>query len=128
MKEVNNLEKAEEFYKKALELNPTFSSTLNNLAVVQTMSGKLDDAKSTLQHAIAVAPTNTDAYNNYGVLSRDEGAIDTAVACYRKALSIDPNARNPGQNLLLALHYLADENYEMIYEVSYQVLMSLGAC
>ena len=41
MKDMNNLPRAIECYKTALQINPKFSRALNNLAVVYTIQGKV---------------------------------------------------------------------------------------
>lgn len=121
-KDRGNLEQAVHHYGQALQANPSFSQTLNNLSVIYTMLGKLDEAFDFCSRAIASNPLYAEAHNNLGVLYRDEGRIDDAIRSYEDCLKIDPTSRNAGQNRLLALnsvcraHQTAEETMEAVWQ------------
>lgn len=59
-----------------------------------------------LQASLTAAPDYAEAWNNLGVLQRDLGQVTEALESYQRAMDIMPEARNAGQNHLLALNYI----------------------
>jgi len=109
-KDRDNLERATECYMSALRINPKFSQTLNNLGVVYTVQGKLEEAYKYVKLALDANPVYAEAFNNLGVLCRDEGRMKEAITCYERCLLLSPSSRNAGQNRLLALNYVNENN------------------
>ncbi len=114
-KDRGNLDQAIHYYHEALQANPAFSQTLNNLSVIYTMLGKLDEAYEYWYAATSgfvpdlctdESRTTPEALNNLGVLYRDEGRIEEAIQSYAECLRIDSLSKNAGQNRLLALNSL----------------------
>lgn len=60
-----SLQQAEYYYRQALDLNPSLSTTLQNLANVLSAQGKIDAALDTYLTALKHDPGNTIARSNY---------------------------------------------------------------
>merc|ERR1712100_164078 len=115
-KDRDNLERATECYVSALQVDPRYYQTLNNLSVVFTMQGNLDAAREFANRALSFYPNYSEAYNNLGVIYREEGDTESAIQCYQQCLSNsggDADARNAYQNLLLALNYRSKNIHEV---------------
>jgi tetratricopeptide (TPR) repeat protein len=78
-------------------------SVIQNLGVIYTILGKLDEAYTFCLKAIEANAQYAEAYNNLGVLYRDEGRITEAVHHYEQCLRLDPASKNAGQNRFVLL-------------------------
>ncbi|CAE7302520.1 SPY [Symbiodinium pilosum] len=87
----------------AIQCNPRFAQTLNNLGVAYTTSGRLTEALEYLSRAVAVAPNYAEAYNNLGWLFWDHGDLAQALRMYERCIELSPTSKNPSQNRCLAL-------------------------
>jgi predicted O-linked N-acetylglucosamine transferase (SPINDLY family) len=103
-------------YEAALRINPRFSQTLNNMGVIYTMIGRMDEGLHYCQLAIKYNPQYAEAHNNLGVLYRDEGRIDEAIQNYEKCCELNPSSKNASQNRLLALNYSPKFSTEFVSE------------
>ncbi|XP_024521713.1 probable UDP-N-acetylglucosamine--peptide N-acetylglucosaminyltransferase SPINDLY [Selaginella moellendorffii] len=114
-KDRDNLDRAVECYQMALTIKPDFSQSLNNLGVVYTVQGKMDSASAMIEKAILANPSYAEAYNNLGVLHRDAGNIYLAIEAYERCLRIDSDSRNAGQNRLLAMNYIYEDEDKLYH-------------
>ena len=64
LRDNGKLDDAVKNYKKAIELNPNYSLTYNNLGVVLIKLSKTKEAINNFQKAINILPVNTKAYLN----------------------------------------------------------------
>jgi len=64
----NKLEKAAEYFQKALEKNDRLVQVRNHLAVAYRKQGKFSDARNMLDAAIVIDPYYANAYYNLGIL------------------------------------------------------------
>jgi uncharacterized protein (TIGR02466 family) len=87
----NNLQDAQNYYQKVLELNPDHSQTLNNLGVIYQGLGENQKAKEYYKKAIEINPNYTDPHNNLGIIFKALGDTQNAKDCYEKAITINPN-------------------------------------
>ncbi|MGH8035077.1 MAG: tetratricopeptide repeat protein, partial [Lysobacterales bacterium] len=87
-------EKAEEAYRKALNLAPGFVPAMVNLADLYRAAGLDDAARTLLQTAIKSAPDMAPAYHAMGLLLVRQKQMDQALGYFQKATELDPgNAR-----------------------------------
>ncbi len=82
---------AEQAYKKALDLNPTFKDALLGLGCVQLNLGQLENAVASFKAAVALAPNDADGYFYLGNALDDLGKNDDAIAAIEKAISLKPD-------------------------------------
>ncbi|MFV1977195.1 MAG: tetratricopeptide repeat protein [Candidatus Scalindua sp.] len=65
--------RAEEIYKRILEVNPNHSEALNLLGVIASQSGNNDIAVNLINKAIQYNPGNPIYYYHLGIILRDQG-------------------------------------------------------
>jgi len=87
----NELNKAEEEYKLALDSNPYSPTILNNLGYVQYRLKKYGDALENFQKATDSDPKFGRAYNNAALVYEARGQIEEASRFYRQAINVDPS-------------------------------------
>lgn len=85
-----NLPVAEQFYLKAMEINPDDAMLLNNFGVCLYEQGKTEQAVEIHRRAIKLDPTRPMAYNNLGVELNALERHDEAIAAFKKAVEIQP--------------------------------------
>jgi len=85
------LRKAEEIYKRILEVYPNHSDTLNLLGVIASQSGNNDIAVNLINKAIQYNPGNPIYYYHLGIILKDQGKSIEAINSYQKSLEIKPD-------------------------------------
>jgi len=85
---------AEEYYKKALDINPKYLKTYQNLAILLESKGRLDDACRYLKEAHALSPLNTDRLYHLGQLSLQCEKIEQAQTYLHQCLKNGHNFSN----------------------------------
>ena len=95
----NNLQNAQNYYQKVLELNPNHSQTLNNLGVMFQGLGEYQKAKEYYEQAIKINPNYADAHYNIGIIFQELGELEKAKNCYEKAIEINPDYQAAYNNL-----------------------------
>jgi len=93
------------YYKKATELNPTFSTAYNLLGYAYRQNVEYANAEQAFKKYIELIPNDPNPYDSYGELLLKEGKFDDSITQYRKALSIDQNFINAHQGIGMALLY-----------------------
>jgi tetratricopeptide (TPR) repeat protein len=86
-------QKEEEYYKKALELDPKNPDACYNYAILLEELGRKNEAEEHYKKALELDPKNPDAYYNYAILLEELGRKNEAEEHYKKALELDP--KNP---------------------------------
>ncbi len=87
----NDLKQAQNYYRRANELNPQHAPTLNNLGSVMFYQKNYDKASELYDTAIQYDARFVDAYMNKANLQKTLGEYDDAILYYSKALEIDAN-------------------------------------
>lgn len=92
---------SEKFYNDILKYNPYSVRILNNLGMLYSSQGKLDQATQLYLRAINSPSGNIFAQPHYnlGNVYRDQKEWDKAVEEYQKAVSVDPSFPFAYQNL-----------------------------
>jgi tetratricopeptide (TPR) repeat protein len=75
----------------------------NELGLVLTGRGRIDEAMAYYQKALEISPDYAETHNNLGVALADRGQVDSAIIHYQKALDISPNYAEARNNLAVAL-------------------------
>jgi tetratricopeptide (TPR) repeat protein len=92
-------------YKKATELNPTYSTAFNILGYAYRQNADYANAEQAFKKYIELIPNDPNPYDSYAELLLKMGRFDESVAQYRKALAIDANFINSHQGIAAALMY-----------------------
>ena len=94
-----------QYYKKATELAPTFSSAWNLLGYAYRQNVDYANAETAFKKYIELIPNDPNPYDSYAELLLKMGKFDDSITQYRKALSIDQNFINAHQGISMALLY-----------------------
>ena len=103
-------DQAQYYYKKAIEINPSYDGAYSNLATCYRGMGNYELAIETYNQAIEINPLNSEAYNNLGLVFKDIGKIDEAIENYSKSLEINENNVLALNNLGLAYRNLKNND------------------
>lgn len=97
------LDEAITYYEKAIQLNPTYAGTYNDLGNLFQDKGNIDEAIACYQKALHLNPNFTGAHYNLGDSFQDKGQLDEAIKCYQRAIELDPRFADAYNNLAIAL-------------------------
>ena len=87
-----DVNKAKQYYDKALEINPAYVYTHNELGKLYTSIGKEQDAIQEFKLAISGFPEYAEAHYNLGVVYLKEGNKIQACYAFRKVTELSPNS------------------------------------
>jgi tetratricopeptide (TPR) repeat protein len=96
-------ERAEEAYRKAIELDPSLANAVTNLGNLRFRRGAVHEAEALYLRALDIDPAQPEAHYNLGFLAYDRGDIDGAIARFRRAVGLDPAFADAHFNLAMAL-------------------------
>ena len=97
--------KAIEHYKKATELDPSYSTAFNILGYAYRQSGDFANSEKAFQKYIELIPQDPNPYDSYAELLLKMGRNNESITQYRKALSIEPTFVNAHQGIAMAQLY-----------------------
>lgn len=100
-----NVDKAIEYYRKALEENPNYVDAHNNLSIILAEQGRFDEAIVHSRKAIEERPNHIHAHHNLGRMLAEQGRFDEALVHFRKTVKLDPNFFDGYLNLGFILHF-----------------------
>jgi tetratricopeptide (TPR) repeat protein len=89
--EGTDTEKAIEYLKKALALDPDYPEALSSLGYAFMRVGAFDRARECFERYGSVVPDNPNVFDCMGELYFRIGDLDGAVAEYKKTTTLDPN-------------------------------------
>ncbi|MBI3601603.1 MAG: tetratricopeptide repeat protein [Candidatus Omnitrophica bacterium] len=113
--QVGGYEEAIRFYKKSLELKPTYEKALYNLANRYQEMGDLKTALVLYGRLVHFHPRFALGYLNMGVVYNSLGDVDQARRLYQKTMAIDPS--NAGAYFNLG--YLSEAQGELKEALNY---------
>ncbi len=96
-------QRAMEFYKKAIEIKPTYEDAHNNFGYCLAGMGRYQEAIEEYKKALGINRKLTEAHNNLGNALSNIGEIDAAIHEYRVALEEDPAHADAHNNYGIAL-------------------------
>ncbi len=99
--DLGNHKEAEIYYKKAIEIAPTYSPAYNNLATTLFHLGKVDSARDYLKAALQLSPNAPEGHLNLGLYYLKDNAPAKALSHLRVAEKSGYN--HPQQHLYLAI-------------------------
>jgi len=98
----NNLQVAENLYKKILKTNPNYAGVYYNLGIMYKELEEYQKAIGYYEKAIQIDPNHTQAHNNLGMVFKESEELQKAISCFQKAIHIQPNYADAHNNLGLA--------------------------
>ena len=108
-------------YNGVLSNNPNDHCALCNKAEALRVSGRLEEALSSIDASLTIRE-NASNYNTKGVILEDMGRYDQALSLYGKAISLERNSSyyyNKGNCLMLQGKYeLAIESFDQALEIN----------
>lgn len=87
----SKLPQAQQYYQKALALDPTDAKAVQNLALVFAQSNLMAEAILTIERASLLDDQNGTIYSNWALMALELDRIDEALAMARKGLALNPN-------------------------------------
>ena len=100
-------EEAIAIYNKAIEVNPDFAETYNNLGTAFNNLAKYDEAIANYNKAIELQHDYAEAHNNLGNALNDRARHNEAIASYNRAIEVKPDFPQAHNNLGTSLNSLA---------------------
>ncbi|HET6361108.1 MAG TPA: tetratricopeptide repeat protein [Gemmatimonadota bacterium] len=76
-------------YRKAVEIDPSFSQAWNNLGYAARAAGRFDEAEQAFRKYIEVLPSEPNPYDSYAEFLMKMGRFDESIVQYRKSLDAD---------------------------------------
>ena len=118
-----DFEKAIEQYRKATEINPSYSPAYNLLGYAYRQVEKYADAEAAFKKYIELIPGDPNPYDSYAELLMKTGRFDESIAQYRKALSVNehftPSRVGIATNLMLqGRHAEGAKEMDALYKVA----------
>ena len=109
-----------QYYKKATELAPGFSTAFNLLGYAYRQNVDYPNSEAAFKKYIELIPNDPNPYDSYAELLLKMGKFDDSITQYRKALSVDQNFINAHQGIGMALLYKgnADEAAAEIQKIN----------
>ncbi|HBE89898.1 MAG TPA: hypothetical protein DDW41_01685 [Candidatus Andersenbacteria bacterium] len=92
-------DRAEELYKRELEIDPNSVSGHNNLGSIYGVQGKYEEAIKEIQQALAKNPNHDAAYNNLGNVLMLQGKLVEAEEAYEKSIALNTKDAGVYRNL-----------------------------
>ena len=114
---MNDLQRAETSYRKALAIEPRFPEVMNKLGVTYAKMGRLEDAKTLFKKRIDTFPfTTAPVHVNLGNCYQLEGNYAMAEKEYRMALFLSPENRQALRRLALLYDVMKNPKAQEIWE------------
>jgi tetratricopeptide (TPR) repeat protein len=98
----STLDRAEEAYRRALQLDPSLANAITNLGNVRFRRGLVDEAVDLYRQALRIDPAQPEAAYNLGFLAYERAEVDDAVRWFEQALEHDPSFADAHFNLAMA--------------------------
>jgi tetratricopeptide (TPR) repeat protein len=89
---LNQQEKAEEWYRQALRIDPHSPDAANGLGLALAKQGQVGKARQYFEQAVTFRHDYSEAINNLGVLYLQEGKVNDAIAAFEYGMREAPDA------------------------------------
>ncbi len=106
----NNYNKAIEFYRKAILLDPNFIDAYDNCGLSYRRLGNLDSAAYFYKASIKIDPTAVIAHGNLAIVYSEKGDLENAIKEYEEISKYHPN--DPEASYGIAGIYLHSKQYD----------------
>lgn len=119
--------RAEEAYRRAIELDPRLATALTNLGNLRLVAGDRAEAEALYRRALAADPSQAEAPYNLAYLLVERGSHHEAVPLFERALSLKPDFAEAHFNLAMALTELGRRERARAHWQRYLALDPQGA-
>ena len=116
------LEKATDYYRKALDVDSTVKLANNNYGAVLYFKGQKDLAAQYFMKEIKLYPHNADPYQNMGVYYRDKGQPDKAVPYWQQLIQMNQYYATAYEDLLRYYAHVHDTANEKLVSKRYAII------
>ncbi len=99
--------RAEEAYRRAIELDPGLATAVTNLGNLRLVAGDREEAEELYRRAMAADATQAEAPYNLAYLLVERGDHQHAVGLFEKAIALRPDFSEAHFNLAMALAELS---------------------
>ena len=128
--------KAEEIYKKIINIDPNNIISLNNLGSILNTKENFEKSLNFLSRALEIKPDYADALNNKGNCLKGLNRFDEAIKYYKKALIIKPDFVGALNNLATSYNSIGHHEeaipiFKKVIELKpnyYEALYNQGIC
>ena len=96
--DLGNVDKAEEYYQKALRANSRAPYVNSRLAELAVGRGDRDGAIDYYRRELTIQPTYAKVWNNLGVQLQNSGQEDEALSCFQTAAQLQPHLQEALHN------------------------------
>ncbi len=93
-------------YRKALEIDSTFSPSYNQMGYCHRFLGQYNEAEKSFKKYIELIPNDPNPYDSYAELLMKMGRYEESIPQYEKALSLNPNFVSSYIGIATDLNYL----------------------
>lgn len=93
------LDRAEQFFRQALQAQPSNFEILHLLANTCQDQGKLPESVQYFREAIRVAPQRVEGHNGLGISLTMMGRLQEALGSFQQALALNPNSAEAHNNM-----------------------------
>ncbi len=115
--ETDPLPDTEQYYLKALSLNPELLDAMAHLSMLYTETNRIEQAIELAQSMYRLNPNNANTHFTLGYIYRYAGLLDEAISEMEKAVALDP--KNIKFRSLIGT-YSATGQYQKALEMTYQ--------
>jgi len=88
--QLQDLDNAEKYYRRAVKLNPKYSEAINNLGTVYYAKKSYRRAVNQYRNALRIAPNSASILSNLGTAYFARKQYEEAMKTYEQAVAIDP--------------------------------------
>ncbi|XP_046558342.1 LOW QUALITY PROTEIN: F-box protein At5g06550-like [Haliotis rubra] len=88
--EINQMESAESYLEKAVQIDPYFVMALLTLAEVKAKLEKKDEAETLMKKVIKLNPNVWDGYAKYGTFLKENERFKDAAEVFRQGIKVEP--------------------------------------
>lgn len=88
--QLQDLQNAEKWYRRAVKLNPKYPEAINNLGTVYYAKKSFRRAVNQYRHALRLTPNSASVLSNLGTAYFARKQYDDAMKAYADAIAIDP--------------------------------------
>jgi DNA-binding transcriptional MerR regulator len=115
---------AEQAYRKAIKLDPSFANAYTNYGNLLFRRGETKHAEAMYKKALQVDPKQPEALYNIGFLKYERGDITEALRSFKRAIDSDPSFADAHFNAAMVLEELARIEEARTHWETYLVLDS----
>jgi len=108
----DQLELAQQAFRRAVVLDPTNASAHNNLGTIMYRLGDCSGAEFQLAQAVALAPNSLSAVSSLGIALFECGDVNASIPRFEQALAMDGAVFTPPLFTYLSRAYLAQGRYD----------------